>query len=182
MANISRFLPGGLVSAATDTVAGGLGVFDALTRGYPASVTNIGIAKIREFENTFSLAAITSGPGQRAATTPAVGDVIQLVTVPKNHMVLGIRFEVVVPDSTASLTVATLSVSDGGALISTINGLAAAGTQYNTVTPKLYTADTIVSLIPGTLTGAANLSNGAYRIVILAVDMTGQETTTLITG
>jgi len=182
MANISRFLPGGLVSAATDTVAGGAGVFDALTRGYPASVTNVGISKIREFENTFSLAAVTTGPGQRAATTPAVGDVIQLITVPKNHLVLAIRFEVVVPDTTASLTVATLSVSDGGALISSINGMAAAGTQYNTVAPKVYTADTIIGLIPGALTGATTMSNGAYRIVVLAVDMTGQETTQLITG
>jgi hypothetical protein len=84
VATITRFLPGGLVSAATDTVAGGAGVYDSLTRGYPANVTNIGLAKIREFENTFNLAAVTAGPGNRAATTPAVNDVIQLVTVPKN--------------------------------------------------------------------------------------------------
>lgn len=182
MATITRFLPGGLTSAATDTVAGGVGVYDALTRGYPANVTNIGRTKIAEFENTFSLAAITAGPGQRAATTPAVNDVLQLITVPKNYLVLAIRFEVIVPDTTASLTVATLSVSDGTSLIASINGLAAAGTQYSTVTPKMYTADTVISLIPGTLTGAASLSNGAYRIVVAAVDMTGQDTTSLITG
>jgi hypothetical protein len=80
------------------------------------------------------------------------------------------------------LTVATCSVSDGGSLIAAISGIAAAGTQYSTATPKLYTADTVVSLIPGTLTGAATMTNGAYRIVVLAVDMTGQETTSLITG
>ncbi len=182
MATITRFLPGGLVSAAADTVAGGAGVYDALTRGYPANTTHIGRTKLNEFENTFSLAAVTAGPGMRAATTPAVNDVIQLITIPKNHVLLAIRFEVIVPDTTASLTVATLSVSDGGSLIASINGLAAAGTQYSTVTPKMYTADTVVSLIPGTLTGAANLSNGAYRIVALAVDMTGQDTTSLITG
>lgn len=180
MANITRFLPGGL--SATDTVGGGAGAYDATTRGYPASITNVGISKIREFANTFSLAAVTAGPGQRAATTPAVNDVIQLLTVPKNYLVLGIRFEVVVPDTTASLTVATCSVSDGTSLIASINGLAAAGTQYSTTTPKLYTADTVISLIPGTLTGATTMSNGAYRIVVLAVDMTGQETTALITG
>jgi hypothetical protein len=71
-------------------------------------------------------------------------------------------------------------VSDGTALISSINGLAAAGTQYSSVTPKMYTADTVISLVPGTLTGASTMSNGAYRIVVLAVDMTGQETTNLI--
>lgn len=182
MATITRFLPGGLTSAATDTVAGGAGVYDALTRGYPASITNIGRTKITELENTFSFAAITAGPGMRAATTPAASDVIQLITIPKNHVLLAMRFEVIVPDTTASLTVATLSVSDGTSLISAINGLAAAGTQYSTVTPKMYTADTVVSLIPGTLTGASTMSNGAYRLVALTVDMTGQDTTSLITG
>ena len=173
MVTITRFAPAGMTDtdSATSTT-GGKGTFEATTRGYPASITSIGFAKVREFENTFTPAAITSGPALRAATTISVGDYVKMFTIPANHVVLAARLEVVAPGTGAG----TLAMSDGAAL-GTAQAVNAAG-QQTYATSKVYTANTDITL---SAAGAA-ITDGTYRIVVLAMDMTGQETTSLLTS
>lgn len=172
MAIITRFAPAGMVDtdSATSTT-GGKGTFEATTRGYPASVTNIGFAKVREFENTFTPAAITSGPALREATTISVGDYVKMFTIPANHVVLAARLEVV----SAGTGAGTLVMHDGAALGS---AQLVTGGQQTYATSKVYTANTDITL----LAAGAAITNGTYRIVVLAMDMTGQETTSLLTS
>lgn len=169
MATITRFAP---VVSPADTVAGAQSVADSLSRGYPASLSYVGLAKTREFENTFSLAAITSGPAQRAATTVAVADVVKLFTIPANHVLLAARLEVL----TAGTGAGTLGMSDGAALGSALAVNALGQASY--ATSKVYTTATDINLVGA----GASISDGMYRVVVLTMDMTGQDTTTLITG
>ena len=172
MTIFARFAPGGLATEVAAANADAIKISGSLTRGYPASISNIGFAKIREFENTFTPAAITTGPAARPVTTIVSGDTVQMFTVPKNHVILAARLEVV----TAGTGTGTLVMSDGVAL-GAAAAVATAGQQTYAI-PKMYTADTVISLV----SAVANITDGVYRIVVLAVDMTGQDTTTLITG
>jgi hypothetical protein len=185
MAVITRFLPGG-----NDASTGPGTISDAGMRGYPANFSTVGLTKVKTFENTFSLDAITTGPAARAATSVGAGDTIQLISIPKNHLVLGIRFESMAPSSTSSvltfvttpvtvtrtyvnntLTITKTPGSDSALTLSAINANAAAGTQVTNTTPTLYTSDeTYISLA-----SASAISTGGYRIVVLAVDLTGQD-------
>ncbi len=174
MAIITRFAPAGMTDTdSATTTTGGKGTFEATTRGYPASITNIGLAKVREFENTFTPAAIASGPGLRAATTIAVGDYVKMFTVPANHVILAARLEVV----SAGTGAGTLVMNDGGAL-GAAQAVAAAGQQQTYATPKVYIINTDITL----LAAGAPITNGVYRVVVLAMDMTGQDTTSLLTS
>lgn len=174
MAIISKFAPAGLTSADT--------TYEATTRGYPASFTNIGITKTKVYENTFSLAAVTTGPAQRAGTAVTVADSVQLFTIPKNHVLVSARLEVIVADTTAGLTVATVKLNDGATDIVAATNAFVTGTIGTSVTPKYYTADTVLSLLPVTLTGAANLTNSAFRIVVTLLDATTGDDATRVLG
>lgn len=155
-------------------LASGLSVAGALSRGFPSSITNIGFAKVREFENTFSPSAVVGGPAGRLVTTLKVGDVVRLFNIPANHVVLAVRLEVVIPSTT---TGASIQLTDAAGVLGAVQLATAAG-QQALVTPKVYTVDTAYSL---TISGAI-ITDGVYRVVVLAMDMTGQDSTTLITG
>lgn len=178
MAVISRFC-----NAQTDAevladaaVAGAADVAKAAARGYPANISHIGLTKIREFSNTFSLSAVTSGPATRAATTVGTSDTVKMFVIPANHVLLAARLEVVVPAGSGT---GTVSLTDGTTtLAAALATTATAGTQTSSVTPKFYPTNTTVSVAVAT----AAVSAGTYRVVVLTVDMTGQESTNLITG
>jgi hypothetical protein len=177
MAVITRFSPGPSAAEilADQAVAGASDVANATSRGYPASVTNIGFTKIREFSNTFSLSAVTSGPAARVATSVGTSDTVKMFVIPANHVVLAARLEIVVPGTGSG----TVALTDGtNTLAGVLAVTSAAGTQTNALTPRFYGTDTAVSIAVAT----AAVASGAYRVVVLAVDMTGQETTTLVTG
>lgn len=172
MTIFTRFAPGGLSAEVTAGAAGASALADATARGYPASISNIGFAKIREFENTFTPAAIATGPGARPGTTIVAADTIKMFTIPANHVILSARLEVI----TAGTGAGTLVMSDGGAL-GAAAAVATVGQQTYTTT-KVYTVDTSFNLV----SAVANITDGLYRVVVLAVDMTGQDSTGLITG
>jgi hypothetical protein len=70
----------------------------------------------------------------------------------------------------------TLAMSDGAAL-GAAQAVAAVG-QQTYATSKVYTTNTDITL----LAAGAPITNGVYRIVVLAMDMTGQDTTSLLTS
>jgi hypothetical protein len=170
MAVITRFAPGEL---ADDTVAGAASVADALSRGYPAGLTSIGLTNVKEFSSLINLAAVATGPSQRAATSAAVGDTIKLFKIPANHVVVAARLEVV----TAGAGAGTFALTDGTNSLVAATAVNAVGQTFG-LTPRSYAADTAVSL----LVAGATVNTGIYRVVVMALDMTGQETTQLITG
>jgi hypothetical protein len=175
MATFTRFAPGGLATEVAAANADAIKISDALARGYPASVSHIGFAKVREFENTFTPAAILSGPAARPVTTLAAGDFVKMFSIPDNHVFLAARLEVVTAGTTA---LAAFQLHDGAGLGTAL--LTTAVGQQAYVTTKMYinAAGTDISL----LVSGASVVDGLYRLVVLAMDMTGQETTTLITG
>src|SRR5574343_906007 len=169
MATITRFAPGGVL---TDVGVNAASVAEASNRGYPASLSYMGLGKVKEFELTFSPATVTSGPGQRSVTTIAVGDYVKLFTIPANHVLVAARLEVL----TAGTGTGTLAMNDGAALGSA-QAVASVGQQVY-ATNKVYTVDTDLQL----LSAVAAVTDGLYRVVAVTIDMTGQDTTRLITG